>query len=79
MFSGVVVLGVWAPVAALALPEMLPVVFSGGGVVVLELAEPLTPPVLLCAPVGAALEGSSFLSRAMASRGVFRAGSSPRG
>ena len=50
MFSGVVVLGVWAPVAALALPEMLPVVFSGGGVVVLGLAEPLTPPVLLCAP-----------------------------
>ena len=42
------------PLAELALPEMLPVVLSGGGVVVLEpleLVDPLTPPVVLCVPV----------------------------
>jgi hypothetical protein len=42
------------PLAALALPEMLPVVLSGGRVVVLDPLEPvapLTPPVVPCVPV----------------------------
>lgn len=42
------------PLEELALPEMLPVVLSGGGVVVLEPVEPvapLTPPVVPCVPV----------------------------